>query len=81
MQARDPERAMSLWSEALSLAMETRDAMGLFHVAGTLGQVLAGTGAQNQARQLLQLAVEVGTQAGFPGVQQVEDVLRQLPSA
>jgi hypothetical protein len=30
---------------------------------------------------MLQLAVEVGQAAGFPGVQEVEAVLRRLPAA
>src|SRR4051794_7571501 len=33
LQARDFDRAMTLWSEALSLALETRNAQGIFHVA------------------------------------------------
>lgn len=80
-QADNAEHAMTLWSEALTIAMETRDAQGLFHTAGTLGQVFASAGALAQARQLLQLAVEVGKTAGFPEVQEVEALLHRLPSA
>ena len=42
---------------------------------------LASAEAPAQARQLLQLAVEVGKAAGFPEVQEVEAVLRRLPPA
>jgi hypothetical protein len=80
-QADNLERAMTLWSEAFSIAMETQNAQGIFQTASTLGQVLASAGASAQARQLLQLAVEVGQAAGFPGVQEVEAVLRRLPAA
>jgi tetratricopeptide (TPR) repeat protein len=79
MQSGDLERAVSLWSEALALALEIQDARLLFHVASTLGQVLAQAGVQAEARNLLQMAVQVGKQAGFPQVQQVEQILRQLP--
>jgi tetratricopeptide repeat protein len=80
-QADNLEHAMTLWSEAFSIAMETRNAQGIFQTASTLGQVLASAGASAQARQMLQLAVEVGHAAGFPGVQEVEAVLRRLPAA
>jgi hypothetical protein len=80
-QAGQGERAMTLWSEALTMARETQNAEGIFHTASTLGQVLASAGPSAQARQLLQLAVEVGKAAGFPAVQTVEEVLRRLPSA
>ena len=72
---------MTLWSEAFTIAMETQNAQGIFHTARTLGQVLASAEAPTQARQLLQLAVEVGKAGGFPEVQEVEAVLRRLPPA
>jgi hypothetical protein len=39
---------------------------------------MAQSGAHDQAQQLLQMAVDVGKQAGFPGVEQVEATLSQL---
>ena len=36
---------------------------------------------QSEARPFLQLAVEVGKAAGFADVQEVEAMLRRLPSA
>ncbi|MGE3542068.1 MAG: tetratricopeptide repeat protein, partial [Candidatus Tectimicrobiota bacterium] len=80
-QAEQAERAMDCWSEAFTLAMETQNAQGIFHTASTLGQVFASGGAHDQARQLLQLAVQVGSAAGFPEVQDVEAALRRLPPA
>jgi tetratricopeptide (TPR) repeat protein len=75
------ERAMTLWSEAFTIAMETQNAQGIFHKASTLGQVYAQSGSLAQARQLLQLAVEVGKAAGFLEVQEVEAALHSLPPA
>ena len=63
---------------ALSMAMETNNAMGIFHVGWALGGMLAGAGERDEARKLLTRAVEVGKQAGFPQVQEVEELLRQL---
>jgi tetratricopeptide (TPR) repeat protein len=80
-EAQSMERAMTLWSEAHALARETQDAQGLFYTAGTLGQALALGGAASEARPFLQLAVEVGKAAGFADIQNVEAVLRRLPSA
>ncbi len=80
-QAEQGQHAVDLWSEAFAIARETQNAQLLFHTANTLGQVFASSGAPDRARQLLQLAVEVGTAAGFPEVQQAEAVLRRLPPA
>jgi hypothetical protein len=80
-QADDGERAMTLWLEAFTIARETQNAEGIFHTARTLGRVLASAEAPDKARQLLQLAVEVGKAAGFPAVQEVEAELHRLPPA
>ena len=78
LQAQDGERAFTLWSEALSLALDTRNAQGIFHVAGTLGTLLAQAGDKAQAAQLLTLAIDAGKQAGFPGVEELEEELRRV---
>ena len=79
-EAKNIERAMTLWSEAFDIARETQNAEALFHTAHTLGQALVQGGAESRARHFLQLAVEVGKAAGFAGVQEVEAILRRLPS-
>ena len=78
---KNTERATTLWAEALDIGMEIRNAERIFYTASTLGQVLAVGEAASEARPSLQLAVEVGKAAGFPKVQEVEAVLRRLPSA
>ncbi len=77
-QRRDLDGALAYWGEAFQLAMETRNALGIFHVAGTLGGIFAQMGQKDQARQLLQMAVEVGRQAGLPGVEELAGQLRGL---
>jgi len=75
---KDVGKAVELWSEALSLAMETKDAQGLFNVGRDFGDFLYETGNKEQGRQLLSLAIQVGRQAGFPDVHEVEALLQQL---
>ncbi|MEW6668645.1 MAG: tetratricopeptide repeat protein, partial [Thermodesulfobacteriota bacterium] len=76
--ANDIEKALRYWSEALSIAMETRNAEGIFHVAGILGQLLAQLGDKEQATKLLELAIQVGRQSGFPGTDRLEETLKTL---
>ena len=76
--AKDPQRAVDLWSEALSLATETGNAEGTFHVAWALGSTLAQIGEKQEGRKLLELAVEVGLKVGFPEVGQVQTMLRSM---
>ena len=68
LQANKGEQALTLWSEALQLAVETQNAQGIFEVAGTLGTLFARAGNKEQAEQLLRLAIKAGRQAGFPEV-------------
>jgi tetratricopeptide (TPR) repeat protein len=77
-EAQAVEQALSLWKQALDIALEIREARLLFHTARTLGSVLARVGARDEAKALLQMAVQVGRQAGLPGVDEVEAMLRQL---
>ena len=72
------QSAMSYWGEALQLAVETGNAQGIFHVAGTLGRLLAQSGGGQQAASLLQMAIDAGRQAGFPGVEEYETILQSL---
>ena len=74
----DPQRAIDYWQEALALAQETGDALGLFHVAGAMGQLLAQAGQPEPARKLLGLAIQVGRSAGLPGVERLEQALGKL---
>jgi tetratricopeptide (TPR) repeat protein len=74
----DVEQTLSLCKQAFDIAIEIRDARLLFHTAQVLGKVFAQAGAKDKAKPLLQMAVQVGTQAGFPGVDEIEAVLRQL---
>ena len=77
-QRQDLDAVLAYWGEALQLAMQTRNALGIFHVAGTLGGIFAQMGQKDQARQLLQMAAAVGRRAGLPGVEELEGQLRGL---
>jgi hypothetical protein len=64
-QADNLEHAMTLWSEAFSIAMETRNAQGIFQTASTLGQVLASVGAPAQARRCCNWRLRWGRPLAF----------------
>jgi tetratricopeptide (TPR) repeat protein len=78
LEAQNLEQALSLWTQALDMALEIREARLLFYTAATLGRVLAQAGARDEAKPLLQMAIQVGTHAGLPGVDELEAILRQL---
>ncbi len=77
LQSKDLERAMGYWSEALRLALETGNAQGIFHVAGTLGRLSLQSGNPEEGKRLVQMAVQVGERAGFPGVEELRKLLDQ----
>ncbi len=76
--SKDLKKAIDYWSEAFSLAMETRDAMGLFNVGRDFGSALAQTGNKEEAIKLLTIAINIGKQAGFPDVRKVEKILESI---
>jgi len=65
-------------SEALNIALEIRDAQGIFYAAGALGVRAAYAGANEPAKQYLTMALNVGRQAGFPETEKIEEELRKL---
>jgi tetratricopeptide (TPR) repeat protein len=77
-QSKDMEKAVTLWKESLSLAMEIGDAQGLFSVSKSLGSFYADTDEKETARKHLTQALEIGKKAGFPDVQEIEALLQQL---
>ena len=81
LEAKDGQRALDLWLQALALAQETNNAEGIFHTAGTVGRIMAQINQPKKAHELLSLAVMVGKQAGFPEVDELEELLRNLPES
>lgn len=78
LQTKDSQRAVSYWSEALQLARETRQAMGLFHVGRDFGDFLAQAGRVEEGKQLLSMALEVGRSSGLPGTRDIEAILKRI---
>jgi len=76
--SQDWEKTLSYWSEAWQLAMETRNAEGIFHVGRDLGQILIAAGQKEDGVQLLTTARDVGRAAGFPGVDALDAALGQM---
>ncbi|MCP4104814.1 MAG: tetratricopeptide repeat protein [Desulfobacteraceae bacterium] len=78
LQADDLEKAMTLWSESLSIAMEIKYAMAIYHAAAMMGRIYAQADNKEEARKLLSLAVRIGKQAGFPDVNEFEEILKKV---
>ena len=78
LQSGDPNKAMSLWVEALQAARATGNAEGLFEVSRALGAVLAQAGRAKEARPLFAEALEVGAKLDRPECAEVAEQLRQL---
>ncbi len=78
LMANNPQKAIESWSEAMNLAVETQNAMGLFHVGRDFGSFLARAGKIDDAKQLLSIAANVGKAAGLPGVKEIEELLERL---
>ncbi|MFP4584611.1 MAG: hypothetical protein ACLFN9_14675, partial [Desulfococcaceae bacterium] len=78
LQAKDVQKAADYWSEAWPIAMEIRDANGIFNLGRDFGNLLAQAGQKDAAKQVLTLAVQAGRAAGFPGVDRVEAMLESL---
>lgn len=68
-------KALTLWEKALDLAVHTQHAQGIFHVASTLGRVLAKSGHIREAGIVLKLASDTGHAAGFPGATAIDELL------
>ncbi len=75
MQAEQREKAFQYWFQGLAFAKEANNAEGTFHMAGPLGRILLQAGRPEEGRKLLELAISVGKQAGFTGVDALEDLL------
>ncbi len=81
LQSKDLQKTIEYWSEALNLAMETRNAMGIYNVARGFGNFIVQMGEKEQGRQLLNLALQTGRQAGFPDVEKVAQMLAELDNS
>ncbi|MFA6011340.1 MAG: tetratricopeptide repeat protein [Desulfobacteraceae bacterium] len=68
-------KALTLWEKTLDLAVATQHAQGIFHVASTLGRVLAKSGHIREAGIVLKLASETGHAAGFPEATAIDELL------
>jgi tetratricopeptide (TPR) repeat protein len=63
---------------ALQIALEIGNAQGVFEIGRVFGQVLCEVGATEQGLPILQLALQAGQRAGFPGTGQIEAVIRHF---
>ena len=76
-QNEDWQGAVQAFLQALQLAKETQNAEGLYHVSRDLGSLLCRVGQKQDGLALLQQALAVGEQVGFPDVDQVRQLIAQ----
>ncbi|MDQ7054547.1 MAG: tetratricopeptide repeat protein [candidate division KSB1 bacterium] len=72
------EEAVKSFSEALQLALETQNALGMYNVSRDLGHLLCQLGDTEHGLPLLRQAVQVGRAMGAPDVEEVEALLRRF---
>ena len=81
IQNKDIKKFMDYETTAYQLAMETKNAMGIYNVGTLLGRVLYQIGNKKEGILLLKRSLEIGKAAGFPDVGVIEEILRELGSA
>ncbi len=75
---KDFQKDIEYTSRAYQLATETKNAMGLFHVGQRWGQMLYAIGKKEEGLQIMKTSCAIGKQAGFPDVDSVADLIKQL---
>ncbi|MCP5007845.1 MAG: hypothetical protein GY941_28505 [Planctomycetes bacterium] len=58
--------------------METKDAMGLFHVGQHFGQILCSMGKKDEGINILKRSYRIGKEAGFPDIEALFNIIEQL---
>ncbi|MDZ7317165.1 MAG: tetratricopeptide repeat protein, partial [candidate division KSB1 bacterium] len=78
LQQNDLQQAVEHFAEAYRLALETKDAMGLFNVGRDLGQLLVASGEKEKGVQILRQAYEIGRNAGLAGTEEIKNILNAI---
>ena len=74
----DYEKYFEYESQAYQMAFEINDAMGLFHVGQSYGQILYAMGRKEEGIQIIKISYAIGQQAGFPNLEQLAALIDQL---
>jgi len=74
----DVQKALNTEKEAYQIAIQTKDAMGIFQVGQTLGNWLVQMGQREEGKAMLQQAYRIGAAAGLPGTEEIKEILDQL---
>jgi len=77
-QKNDIEGFVESENAALQIALEIGNIQGIFEIGRGLGQVLCEVGATEQGLPILQLALQAGQRAGFPGTGQIEAMIQHF---
>jgi hypothetical protein len=77
LQKGDIKKYLEYETEAYRLALETNDAMGLYQVGKVLGDTLCRMGNKKEGLKILMTCIQIGRQANFPDVHEVEERLKK----
>jgi len=72
---KNSKAALKTEYNAYQLALQIKDAMGLFNVGKTLGTWLIQIGEKDEGRAMLQQAYQIGSAAGLPGTEEIQKML------
>ncbi len=75
---KDIEKFMEYETTAYKIAMETKDAMGLYQVGKLLGRVLYQMGKKKEGTEILKQSLSIGKAAKFPDVGEIEEILKEF---
>ncbi len=75
---KDYQKDFEYTSRAYQLAAETKDVRSLFNVGLHWGQILYAIGKKEEGLQIIETSYAIGKQAGFPNVDFVADLIKQL---
>ena len=75
LQKQDLAGAARDFAEAYELALQTQNALGLFHVGRDFGNLLCQAGQKEQGLQLLHQSLAIARQAGIPGTDHVQSLI------
>jgi tetratricopeptide (TPR) repeat protein len=78
LEKEDIEKFMEYETTAYKIAMETKDAMGLYQVGKLLGKVLYQLGNKKEGTEILKRSLAIGKAAKFPGVGKIEEILKKF---
>ena len=78
---KDYQKDLNYLSQAYALAQETNNATGLFHAGQRYGQIVHAMSKKEEGLTILKTAYQIGVKAGFPNLEHLENIIKQLENS